>query len=340
MDRLRVAMIGAGGRGMSHIRSIAGAPNIEFVAICDMVEEAAKPIVEEFGVPWASSIDQLLAEYEIDGCGICVQTPYHYDTAMQVIEADKHLVTEKPMAKSVAQAREMMEEVEKRGLVAAISYQLRFGPIYRRVKELCEQIDPLQIIFARQRGMMGPKYLSPEPFDGIMDFISHDIDMIPFLAGREPKQVFATMGRDVWADVNAIEYIGAQIALGEGPHQTVGVISSSQGGASVPQRLDVVGRNGTAVAGGNEVRYAIGPNPGKDAPARDAWIDTFAGEMRDFTADLYRHWAAACLDESVDLAPAASYRDGYNALLISLAMVQSGESGEVVDIAEFAASAD
>ncbi len=339
MDKLRVAMIGAGGRGMSHIRSIAAAPNIEFVAICDMVQEAAKPIVEEFGVPWVGSIEQLMADYELDGCGICVPTAYHYDTAIQVIEAGKHLVTEKPMAKSVAQAREMLEGVESRGLVSAISYQLRFGPVYRKVKELCEQIDPLQIIFARQRGMMSEKYLSPEPFDGIMDFISHDIDMIPFLAGREPKQVFTTMGRDVWADVNAIEYIGAQIALGEGPHQTVGIISSSMGGGGVPQRLDVVGRNGTAVATGNEVRFGIGPNPDK-TQARDPWSASFLGETHDFTMDLYAHWAAACLDDSVDIAPAATYRDGFNALLISLALVQSGETGEVVDIAEFAANAD
>ncbi|MFP4248779.1 MAG: Gfo/Idh/MocA family protein, partial [Armatimonadota bacterium] len=339
MDKLRVAMIGAGGRGMSHIRSIANAPNIEFVAICDLVEEAAKPIVEEFDVPWAKSIDELLADYDIDGCGICVPTAYHYDTAMQVIEADKHLVTEKPMAGSVAQAREMLEAVEERGLVSAISYQLRFGPVYRKVKEVCEQIDPLQIIFARQRSMLKDMYLSPEPFDGIMDFISHDIDMIPFLAGREPKKVFATMSRDVWADKGAISYMSCEIQLGEGPHQTAGIISSSMGGAGVPQRLDVVGRDGFAVADGNDVKYAVGPNPAFGERGRDVWTATFGGEGRDFTQDLYQHWAAACLDDSVDIAPAASYRDGYNALLISLAMVESGESGEVVDIDEFAANA-
>jgi predicted dehydrogenase len=333
-------MIGAGGRGMSHIRSIAGAPNIEFVAICDMVEEAAAPVVEEFDVPWVASIEDLLADYELDGCGICVPTAYHYETAMQVIEADKHLVTEKPMAKGVSEAREMMEQVEERGLVNAISYQLRFGPVYRKVKQLCEEIDPLQIIFARQRGMLKDKYLSPEPFDGIMDFISHDIDMIPFLAGREPKKVYSTMSRDVWADAGAISYMSCEIQLGEGPHKTAGIISSSMGGAGVPQRLDVVGRDGIAVAEGNTVKYAVGDNPMAGEPGRDTWSANFTGEGRDFTKDLYRHWAAACLDDSVDIAPAATYRDGYNALLISLAMVESGESGEVVDIEEFAANAD
>ncbi len=336
MDKLRVAMIGAGPRGMSHVRSIAGAPNIEFVAVCDIDEEVGRPVAEEFGVEYVSSIDALLADYDIDGCGICVPTPYHYDTAMQVIEANRHLVTEKPMAKSIAQAWEMMEAAESRGLQAAISYQLRFGPVYLKMKEICEQIDPLQVLFARQRPMMAAKYLSAEPFDGIMDFISHDIDMIPFLAGREPKAVFATMGRNVWADADAIEYMGCQIELGEGPHKTVGVISSSMGGGGVPQRLDVVGKNGVAVATGNDIKFAVGPNPTEKGVIRDFWNATFTGESRDFTADLYRHWADACLNDEVDLAPAASYRDGYNALLVSLAMVESGESGEVVDLEEFA----
>ncbi len=340
MDKLKVAMVGAGGRGMSHIRSIAAAPNIEFVAICDLLEEAGRPVAEEYDIPWVETIDQLLSDYDADGVGICVQTPHHYETAMQVIEGGKHLLTEKPMASSIAQAREMMEAVEERGLVAAISYQLRFGPVYLKMKELCEQIEPIQIIFARQRSMMADKYLSPAPFDGIMDFISHDIDMVPFLAGREPKKVFATMGRDVWSQAGAIEYIGAQIELGEGPHRTVGVISSSQGGGGVPQRLDVVGRHGIAVATGSEIRFATGPNPPKGEPGRDTWTANYLGESRDFTADLYKRWAAACLDPETDLAPAASYRDGYNALLLSLAMVESGESGEAIDLAEFAPSVE
>ncbi len=340
MDKLRVAMVGAGGRGGNHIRAIAAAPNIEFVAICDMIEEVAEPVVQEYGVPWVPSIDQLIADYDFDGCGICVQTPYHYETAMQIIEAGRHLVTEKPMAGSITQAREMMEGVEERGLVAAISYQLRFGPIYLKMKELCEQIDPLQIVFARQRGMLLDKYLSPEPFDGIMDFISHDIDMIPFLAGREPRKVYATMGRSVWTSTGSVSYMTCDIELGEGPHRTAGVISSSMGGSGIPQRFDIMGRNGIAVAEGNTVSYAVGANPMPGEPGRDSWTAAFDGERRDFTGDLYRHWAARCLENSADIAPAASYREGYNALLISLAMIESGESGEVVDLAEFAEAAE
>ncbi len=337
MSKLKAAMIGAGGRGMSHIKGLAAAPNIEFVAICDVVEELGMPVAEEFDIEYVPSTDELWKR-DIDAVGICVPTPLHYNLAMEAIGAGKHLLAEKPMAGSIAQAREMLETAEAKNLCAAISYQLRLGPVYRKMKELAEEINPVQVLFARQRAMMSDKYMSAEPFDGIMDFISHDIDMVPFLAGREPTAVFATTIRDTWGDVNAIEVCGAHIEFDGGA--CIGVISSSMGGGGVPQRLDVVGENGTAVAEGNTIKFTVGPNPQMGEPARDPWSATFDGEGRDFTLDIYSHWAAACLDPAADLAPVASFRDGYNALLISLAMVESGRTGEKVDLAEFAAAAE
>lgn len=335
MEKLRAAMIGAGGRGMSHIKSLAAAPNIDFVAICDIVEEVGRPVAEEFGVEYVPSTAELWKR-DIDAVGICVQTPLHYDLAMEAIGQGKHLLTEKPMCATLAQAREMRDAVAEKGLVAAISYQLRMGPVYRRMKEICTQIDPLQVLFARQRGMMSDKYMSPEPFDGIMDFISHDIDMVPFLAGRQPTAVFATTLRDVWAKAGAIEVCGAHIEFDNGA--CIGVISSSMGGQGVPQRLDVVGRNGIAVASGNTVNYAVGPNPPPRAEPREMKSEELTITNPDFTFDLYEHWAACCLDRSKSLAPAASYADGYNALLITLAICESGRSGEKIDLAEFAAA--
>jgi len=335
MEKLKAAMIGAGGRGMSHIKSLAAAPNIELVAICDMVEDVGVPIAEEFGIEYVSSTDELW-KLDVDAVGICVQTPLHHRLAMEAIGQGKHLVTEKPMAGSIAEARETLDAGEEKGLCAAISYQLRLGPVYRKMKEICEQIVPLQVFFARQRAMMSDKYMSDAPFDGIMDFISHDIDMVPFLAGREPTAVYATAPRNIWADVDAIEFCSAHVEFDGGA--CVGVISSSMGGAGVPQRLDVVGENGIAVAEGNQIKFAVGPNPPAGAAGRDMWTSNFIGENRDFTLDLYEHWAAAALDPSKDLAPAASYRDGYNALLICLAICESAKTGEKIDLAEFAAA--
>lgn len=338
MEKLRVGLVGAGGRGRSHANAIANAPNIEFVAICDLDASAGEEVAEQYGIEYIPDTAELYARDDIAAVGICVQTRLHHKMAMEALEAGRHLVTEKPMAGSVGEAKEMVTAVAEAGVVAAVSYQLRFGPVYAKMKELCEQIEPLQIFFARQRGMLMDKYMSPAPFDGIMDFISHDIDMVPFLAGRKPTALLASLRRDTWGDAQAIEVASVQIEFGGGNEKIVGCISSSMGGTGMPERLDVVGKNGIARKEGNTLHFAVGPNPPVGGRPRDAWCMSFEGEARDFTCDLYEHWAAAALDSEVPLAPAASYEDGYNALLLTLAIVESGNSGERIELEEFAAS--
>ncbi len=331
-------LVGAGGRGNAHANAIAAAANIEFAAICDMDAEAGQTAAEEFGIEYIPNTGELYARDDITAVGICVQTPAHHQLAMEAIAAGRDLLTEKPMAASFAQAKEMKNAVEAAGLRAALSYQLRFGPVYAKMKELCEQIEPLQILFARQRSMLLPKYLSPAPFDGIMDFISHDIDMVPFLAGRKPTAVFASLRRDTWSDTGAIAVVGAQIEFGEGDDKTIGYISSSMGGSGVPERLDVIGKSGLAFTDGTSIHFTTSPNPPGPGDQREMQSASFAGDTRDLTTDLYEHWAACVLDPELPLAPAASYQDGYNALLLTLAIVESGKTGEKINLDQFAAS--
>ena len=338
MQKLRVALVGAGGRGNAHANAIAQAPNIEFAAICDIDGDAGRTVAEKFGIEHIPNTAELYTRDDITSVGICVQTPAHHELAMEAIEADRDLLTEKPMAASLAEAKEMKDAVRGTRLRAALSYQLRFGPVYAKMKELCEQIEPLQILFARQRGMLLPKYLSPAPFDGIMDFISHDIDMVPFLAGRKPTAVFASLRRDTWSDTGAIAVVGAQIEFGEGDDRIIGYISSSMGGGGVPERLDVIGKSGLAFTDGASVHFTTAPNPPGPADPREMQSVSFADETGDLTTGLYEHWAACVLDPELALAPAASYEDGYNAMLITLAIVESGKTGERINLDQFAAS--
>ena len=338
MEKLRAALIGAGGRGKSHANALANAPHVDFVAVCDMDETVGRETAEQYGIDYVPNTTELYARDDIAGVGICVQTPAHHKLAMEAISAGRHLLTEKPMAASFTQAREMLDAVRESGLRAALSYQLRFAPVFAKARELCAVIEPLQIIFARQRGMLTAKYLSPAPFDGIMDFISHDIDMIPFLAGRTPTAVSAVLRRDTWSDTGAIDVVSAQIEFAGEDGPCFGYISSSMGGQGIPQRLDVVGRKGFVFAEGNTVHFTTEDNPPGPLDPRDRWALSFEGQVRDSTIDLYDHWAAAALDPQRSLAPAATYEDGYNALLITLAIVESGRSGEKIQLAEFAAT--
>lgn len=338
MAKLSAALIGAGGRGRSHGNALAAAPNIDFKAVCDLDETVGREAAEQYGVEYVPNTQDLYARDDIEAVGICVQTPAHHKLAMEAISAGRHLLTEKPMAASYVEAREMLDAVNETGLRAALSYQLRFAPLFAKAKELCEVIEPLQIIFARQRGMLMPKYLSPAAFDGIMDFISHDIDMVPFLAGRKPIAVYADLRRDTWSDTGAIDVVSAQIEFAVEDGLSFGHISSSMGGGGFPQRLDIVGRTGFVYAEGNTLHFSTEENPPGPRDARDSWALSFEGQTHDSTHDLYEHWAAAVLDPDIPMSPAATYQDGYNALLITLAIVESGKSGDKVQLDEFASS--
>lgn len=341
MKRVRAALVGAGPRGRGgHAKALANAENIDFAAICDVDEAVGRPAAEEYGVEYIPDTKQLYARDDIVAVGMCVPTPYHHELAMEAISAGRHLLTEKPMAGSLAQAREMMDAAEAAGLCAAISYQNRLSPVMLKMKEICEQVRPVQIMYAPQRGVMRDKYMTPRPFDGIMDYISHGIDAIPFLAGREPTAVFASMRRNTWTDSGAIDVIGVQIELGRGDDKTIGYLASSMGGGEVPQRLDIVGERGVAVATGKTIVFTTEENPCELRAKRDLHTLSLEGAAGDPTTDQYERWAACILDPEMALAPAASYRDGYNALLVALAAVEAGQSGERVSLAEFAAAAE
>ena len=338
MSVLRAVLIGVGGRGMSHAEALHQAPNIEFVGICDLVEAVGRPAAEKYGVDYIPSTAELWARDDVDAVGICVTTRLHYSLAMEVIERVKHLLTEKPMAAGITEARRMREQAEAKGLRAVISYQLRFGPLFRRLKDICVSIDPLQVMMARQRGMLIEKYLSPAPFDGIMDFVSHDIDMVPYLAGRSPVAVSAVTRRDTWSAAGAVDVVSALIELGEGDDRCAGIISSSMNGDGIPQRLDVVGKSGRAVVEGDTIRFTSDMDPAARGVPQDPWALQMQSPPRDFTIDMYRHWAACCLDPSLDIAPAATYREAYEALMLQLAIVEAGDSRQRIDLADYAAS--
>jgi len=110
------------------------------------------------------------------------------------------------------------------------------------------------------------------------------------------------------------------------------------GGNGVPERLDVIGKSGLAFKQGNIITFTTEANPSGPTDAREMWSLSFEGAARDFTIDLYTHWAACVLNPDLPLAPAASYQDGYNAMLITLAIAESGRTGERIELEEFAAS--
>lgn len=115
----RIGIIGCGGIATGkHMPALKNQPNAEMVAFCDIVEERAQDAAKKFGTEDAkvyTDYRELLADRSIDIVHVCTPNDSHADISIASLEAGKHVMCEKPMAKTAADARRMVEAAKRTG---------------------------------------------------------------------------------------------------------------------------------------------------------------------------------------------------------------------------------
>ncbi|MDG5817296.1 Gfo/Idh/MocA family oxidoreductase [Natronococcus sp. A-GB7] len=138
--QFRAAAIGLGGLGQLELEVLVGLEGVELVAGADVSGDAREVFEREFGAPAYADHDAMLAAHG-DGIDIAlIVTPHtlHFEQARACLEADVHVYLEKPMVTDVADAVELLELADDRGLVVQVGYQRRFHPGFAEVKRLVD----------------------------------------------------------------------------------------------------------------------------------------------------------------------------------------------------------
>ena len=115
MRRLRIGLVGFGFMGKTHLHSVRELPffydaeaagfTAEVVAVCASTEDRARAAAEAFGIPRAyPDAAALIADPDIDVIDICTPNPLHFEVARDAILAGKHVLCEKPLTVTVAEA--------------------------------------------------------------------------------------------------------------------------------------------------------------------------------------------------------------------------------------------
>ncbi|PWM47316.1 MAG: oxidoreductase [Clostridiales bacterium] len=154
MDKkLKVGIIGCGGiANGKHMPSLHKIPEVEMVAFCDIVVERAEQAAKQYGVSDAKvykNYHDLLADKSIDVVHVCTPNKSHSPITVASLEAGKHVMCEKPMAKTVADAKLMLEAAKKSGKKLTIGYQNRQRPEVKYLKSVCEAGELGDIYFGR-----------------------------------------------------------------------------------------------------------------------------------------------------------------------------------------------
>jgi len=327
MEALRFGVVGCGGRGASVAHLMTQISGTRLVAVCDVDEGRVREVGEQLGVPSFRSFEEMLAQVEMDAVYIATSVEHHFRVARRAILEGKHVLLEKMMTTSAAEAWELVRLAEMRGVCGAISYQLRFYPIFQKWREIGIEMQPLLIISSRNPGIMPQPYLRPEPWAGVVDFLTHDLDLVLWVAGKEPESVFATATRNAVTSTDAIDTLCVTLNFGD----FTGLVYGGMGGWGLPSTHAIIGRKGNAriVSNGVEVnRWTFSPSG-----SYERVNDVIPTEIvrADTTDRMLQHFSAWIQGER-EAQPLATFEDGLKVMLVHESVWESWQSGQTVSL--------
>ena len=248
MEKMRVAVIGYGGMGGSHVDSFANSEVVELAGIWDIDEkriEAAK----SKGIHAYFSLEDLLSDKSVDIVTIATPNDVHKDIAITSMAAGKHVICEKPVAMNSSELREMIDASHKYNRLFTVHQNRRWDNDYRTIKNIIDK-NELGNVFSidsrvyGSRGIPGDWRREKQHGGGmVLDWGVHLLDQILMLnEGKSIESVYATLTNVTNDEVD--DGFRAIIKFKNGPECLVEVFTNNF--IDFP-RWYVCGENGTAI---------------------------------------------------------------------------------------------
>ncbi|MCB0188732.1 MAG: Gfo/Idh/MocA family oxidoreductase, partial [Caldilineaceae bacterium] len=126
-NKVRIALIGAGGWGRQHARILSQHPEVDFCAIVGRTLEKTRTRAAEYGVPYYLDIQEMLDNEQPDLVSLSLPNQGHYAATMAVIEAGYPLLVEKPLVFDLDEADRLLTAAANRNLFFAINFNHRYA---------------------------------------------------------------------------------------------------------------------------------------------------------------------------------------------------------------------
>jgi predicted dehydrogenase len=187
---LRIAVIGYGYWGPNLARNVIERPELELAALCERDEARAAAFTQRVpGVPVFGDFDEVLDDPEIDAVLVATPPRTHYGLARAALNAGKHVLVEKPLAKTAAEASDLIALADSRGLVLMPGHTFLYSPPVNKVRDLIQQGMLGDVYFVTSSRMNLGKYQS----DGVIcDLAPHDLSILLYLLEQPVAQVSAS----------------------------------------------------------------------------------------------------------------------------------------------------
>lgn len=179
---LKIGLIGVGNIGRIHLRVLMDIPGVELVGVADPDIETAKSAAQKYSVSVFSDYQQLLGERKPQAVVVATPTRFHKEITLAAIEQGMHVLVEKPIAATVADAEQMIAAAEQAKVVLAVGHIERFNPAVLELKRRIDQgeLGRVFMIHARRQSPF-PKRITDVGVAS--DLAIHELDIMRYLAG-------------------------------------------------------------------------------------------------------------------------------------------------------------
>jgi predicted dehydrogenase len=343
--QLGIGVIGCGGIArLGHLPNIARNPRARLVAVCDIDADRARATAAEFGDSGTvayQDYQDLLANQDVEMVCVTTWAAAHAEPVIAAAKAGKHILCEKPIAISLADADAMVDAAKEAGVKFAMGYQPRFGTLWPRVKQIIDdgllgEIMGVTISSAAPSSHGVPWFLRKDLSGGgvLIDWGIYTAYCINWWIGQVDR-VYATaktfrkevmVRGELVTDIDVEDTVAAHLSFANGAMGTwysAWAVKGNHGGIAID------GREGTLTIQGNTIR--LRSTRINDPEYISGWHEITATDP--LLVDMHYRKIEHLVDAVLDDTPLVlTGEDGRDALELVLAIYKSAETGQPVDL--------
>jgi predicted dehydrogenase len=203
---IRVGVIGCGYWGPNLLRNFAEAPGCQLAAASDRIAARLDPVKRRYpGIAVSVDPAALIEDPAIDAVAIATPVSTHYELALRALRAGKHVLVEKPLAATTPQARELVEEADRRGLVLLVDHTFIYTGAVRRIRELVQSGELGELYYYDSvRINLG---LFQHDVNVVWDLAAHDLAILDYVLPVRPRAIAATGMSHVPGGLEDVAYL-------------------------------------------------------------------------------------------------------------------------------------
>ncbi len=205
MKKVNAGIIGTGFIGPAHVEAVRRLGFVDVIAVAEKDDELAAAKADELSIPRAyGDYHDLLADPDVQVVHNCTPNCMHFQVNKDIMEAGKHVISEKPLAMTSKESKKLVELAAKTGVVNAIDFNYRYMPLVQQARLMCKKKDVGEVYTVHGSYLQDWLYydtdwnwrLVPElsgESRAVADVGSHWCDTVQFITGLKIVKVFADL---------------------------------------------------------------------------------------------------------------------------------------------------